>query len=315
MKKSKIQKQTGMVNFIKTGITLMFVAVTLLQAAPKTTSTLSAYTGAIDYTDSNKDTGWFAGLYFQNASLENKLELNYERTEIDYLSAVKIANPTLEDVEQNDFTLAWTHYFASNYLFRVGGHYIDTNDELTDEGYVAFAGMKYYQGYKFDMGLDFYYSDYSNFVFTDGSKGLTLYQVEPSIGYAFGDYKSKLGSFYVKAYYTFIDPDEIENGLLEDTYHSGGVIVKNFNGNWTNEIGGWVGKQAFAVRHEGFTVYNLSEERQGGLHLSSTYAFSKSASAKLQYAYESFEEVNLIDTTRINDASTNTISLFLNYNF
>jgi len=302
-------------SFMKKSLALALLTSSFLHAAPASTNTFSAYSGLIDYTDSNKDTGWFAGIFYENASVNNKIELNYERTEIDYLSSVRQADSTLEDVEQNDFTAVWTHYFAKNYLFRAGGHYIDTNDKGTDEGYVLFGGLKYYEGYTFDMGVDFYYSDYTNFVHVDGTKGLTLYQIEPSIGYAFGDYKSNIGSFYAKAYYTFIDPDEVDDGLLEDTYHSGGVILKHFKGNWTNELGGWVGKQAFAVRNEGFTVYNLAEERQGGFHLSSMYAFSKNTSLKAQYAYESFEEINLIDTTKINDASTNTFSLFFNYSF
>jgi len=277
--------------------------VSLLQAE----NSVSVYGGGIDYTDSVKDAGWFAGAYFQNSSLKNKIELDYERTEISYI------DDTLEDIKQNDFTAVWTHFVGKNLLFRVGAHYIDSNDKDTDEAYTAFAGIKYYQGYDFDLGVDGYYSDYTNHERADASKGLTVTQIEPSVGFSFGDYKSETGSFYLKTFYIYISPDTVEGGLLDDSYHSGGVQLKNFNGNWTNELGAWVGKQVFGVRHDGFTIYNLAEERKGGVPFSSQYAFSKKASLKLQYSYEKFDEAD--NNAIIKDASSNIFALFLNYSF
>jgi len=275
-------------------------------------SDVSVYGGGIDYSSSIKDDGLFAGIYFQNTSEKNKFELNYERTEISYDSSTLIG-----DLEQNDFTAVWTHYLNNNYLFRVGGHYIDSNDKYTDEGYTAFAGVKYYQGYDFDMGFDAYYSDYKNYILADGSKGLSIIQLEPSIGFSFGNYQSTFGSFYLKTFYTYINPDEGKNGLLRDDYHSGGLQLKQFIGKWTNEAGGWVGKQVFGVRNGGFTVFNLAEERKGGFNLSSQYAFNKNTSIKLQYSYEKFDEasINSSGLSVTTDASTNVLSLLLNYSF
>ena len=277
--------------------------VSLLQAG----NTISVYGGGIDYTDSIKDTGFFAGAYFQNSSLKNKIELGYERTEISYI------DDTLENIEQNDFSIAWDHYVGQNFLFRLGGHYIDSNGVDTDRVYTAFAGAKYYQGYDFDIGLDGYYSDYSDYRRADGTTGLNVMQVEPSIGFGFGNYQSCMGSAYLRTYYTYIQSDRVEGGSVKDSYHSGGLVLQHFKGNWTNGIGGWIGKQVFAVKNKGFTVFNLAEERKGGFALSSSYAFSKSTSLRLQYAYESFEEI--VASNDITDASTTTMSLFLNYNF
>lgn len=267
-------------------------------------NSVSVYGGSLDYSDSAKDTGWFSGIYYQNSSLTDKLELAYERTEISYIDTAT------QELKQNDITAAWTHYLSSNYLFRVGGHYINSNDALTDNGFVVFTGLKYFQGFDFDMGVDGYYSEYTNYTYTSSTQeGLTVVQVEPSIGFNFSDYLSPMGSFYLKVFYDYIAPDTKNTGTLNDTYHSAGFSLKNFNGSWSNEIGGWAGKQVFAVKNGGFSVYNLAEERKFGTYASVHYAFTKSTGLKIQYAYESFDEEGF------SNASSQTLFAVLNHSF
>jgi len=267
-------------------------------------SNMMVYGGSLDYSDSSKDDGWFAGAYFKQSWSANSLELAYDRTEISYVDA------NVSNLKQNDFTVIWTHYLGDNYLTRFGGHYIDSNDDPSDEGFSVYAGLKYFDGYFFDAGVDLYYSNYTNYVSEDlMTKGLDVIQIEPSVGFSFGDYSGSIGSFYTKIYYDYIRPDNDGFSRLRNDYHSAGLLLTNFNGKWTTVLGGWIGKQVFAVRKEGFVVYNLSEEYKGGAEISVHYAFSGQLGIKVQYGYGKFKEINY------DDASSDALSGFLNYRF
>jgi len=267
-------------------------------------SELSLYGGILDYADSSKDQGWFAGAYFQQSTLSDRLEFAYERTELSYVDAASA------DLKQNDFTAVWTHYLNGNYLFRVGGHYIDSSDGLSDGGYSLFAGVKYFEGYAFDVGVDAYYSHYAEYLADDlTTKGLDVLQFEPSLGAAFGDYSSIMGSFYAKLYYVYIKPDDEGYALLHANYHSGGISLTNYHGKWTTLLNGWMGKQVFAMRNGGFVMYNLTEEHRGGAELSVHYAFTEQLGIKVQYGYERFKESDHPD------ASSTVMSGYLDYRF
>lgn len=267
-------------------------------------SDMMIYGGSLDYSDSSKDNGWFAGAYFQQSWSADRLEFAYDRTEVNY------ADSTVSDLKQNDFTAVWTHYLDDHYFARFGGHYIDNNDDLSNEAFTIFAGVKYFEGYDFDLGVDVYYSYYTNYTSEDlMAKGLDVIQIEPGIGFTFGEYSSNIGSFYTKIYYDYIKPDNDGYSQLRNDYHSAGFLLKNFNGKWTTVIGGWFGKQVFAVSNEGFVVYNLLEEHKGGAEFSVHYAFSDQLGVKVQFGYESFKEIDY------NDASSKALSGFLNYRF
>lgn len=267
-------------------------------------SDIVLYGGALEYSDSSKDNGWFAGAYFQKSLVEDRLEFAYERTEVDYIDVDTLA------LKQNDFTLIWTHYLSSSYSVRLGGHYIDSNDILSDGAYSLFAGIKYFEGYAFDMGVDGYYSTYDDYLSDDqATKGLDVIQIVPSIGFTFGQYYSSIGSFYAKLSYDYIRPENEGLAQLRDSYHSAAISLKNFNGKWTTTVGGWAGKQVFAMRNEGFVMYNLNEEHRGGAELSVHYAFSDRSGLKVQYGYESFKEPDF------SKASSTALSGFLNHRF
>lgn len=267
-------------------------------------SDMVLYGGVLKYADSSKDNGWFAGAYFQESSAEDRLELAYERTEVDYIDVDTSA------LKQNDFTAIWTHYLSSDYSIRLGGHYIDSSDTLSDGAYSLFAGIKYFEGYAFDMGVDGYYSTYDDYLSSDEvTKGLDVIQIEASIGFTFGQYDSSIGSFYSKFSYDLIRPDNEGLTQLSDSYHSAALSLKNFNGNWTTTVAGWVGKQVFAMRNEGFVMYNLNEEHRGGAEFSVHYAFSDHSGLKVQYGYERFKE------PEFSKASSTALSGFLNHRF
>lgn len=267
-------------------------------------SDIVLYGGILDYSDSIKEHAWFSGAYFQQSWTADRLELSYERLEIAY----KDANAS--GLIQNDITAVWTHYLSDEYLTRFGVHYVDSSDQPSDGGFSLFTGMKYFEGHSFDLGVDAYYSYYSEFTSDDlSSNGLQVIQIKPSVGLSYGDYYSAIGSFYTSVYYDYIRPDDDGYSSLEKDYHSIGVLLKNFNGRWTTTIGGWIGKQVFAMQKDGFVMYNLAEAHRSGAEVSLHHMFSDQTGIKVQYGYDSFKEFDF------GYASSSAVSGFLNYRF
>jgi hypothetical protein len=262
------------------------------------------YGGLLDYTGTTKKSGWFSGAYLGQAWSDEYFELAYEHLSIDYV------DDNITRLEQNDITAVWTHHLGSHYLTRAGVHYVDSSDDPSDGGYSLFAGVKYYEGYSYDLGVDVYYTYFDSFLSDDqNASGLQVIQVEPSIGFAHGDHYSAIGSFYTKLYYDHIRPSNEGYSQLDDSYHSVGVTLRNFNGRWTTTLDGWLGKQVFAMQKAGFVMYNLAEEHSGGIEVSVHYVFSDVGGIKVQYGYNRFKEFD------IGSASSSAISTFLDYRF
>jgi hypothetical protein len=73
---------------------------------------------------------------------------------------------------------------------------------------------------------------------------------------------------------------------------------------------GWIGKEAFAVRNDGFVVYNKPEEQKGEYGLSINYILSKQSSLTAGFNKEFFSDVG-----EWNTATATRYSLMLGHTF
>ncbi len=262
------------------------------------------YGGDVKYSDSSKEEGWFAGVYYQREIDRGRFEMNLEHTEIVYTDRSE------EDLKLTNLTAVWTHYKGENNLFRYGGHYIDSNEAQSDRVLILIAGIKYYEGYDFDIGVDLFYSIYSKFAFDTNTtitdrgasfsnapgtrmrtnRGLEVFQAEGSVGFVSGEEDDILGPFYTRLYLDLITPLTDNGMLLKDAYHSAGFTLRKVSGAWMAEMGGWIGEQVFGVRNGGFTVYNLPSEHRGGMNAAVHYSFIQSLGLRVGYIYERFKE-------------------------
>ncbi|WP_200762278.1 hypothetical protein [Nitrosophilus alvini] len=280
------------------------------------------FAGYLDYgSKSVKDNGYFGGVYVSKEFDLQKVELQYEYLKVKY----KNDEP---DLEQNDFTAVYTNYFDDNYLARAGLHFIDSDDYLTDGGYILFGGLKYFQAFDFDAGIDVFYTHYDNF---DPSLG--VWQFSPSFGkYIKG---CSYGDFYVEGKYNYITfkSSKITQTVVNqssgmsamgkksthiiqrseeytDSYNSFEFNLANYYGKFTTKASVWIGKQAFGVRDGGFTVYNLAEIHKGGAALQTRYSYSKELGLSAGIYYEKFT-----DTENGEDSYMTTLGASLDYRF
>jgi len=248
-------------------------------AMAKTAISAMPYSAYINYTSQTKDKAYVVGLYSSFYSFPNKLEVGLENISIKYKNGAP-------DLDQNDFTAVYTRYIAKNYFVKGGLHYINSDDAPTNHGIVGILGVNYYKYLKYNLGLDVYYSKYKDYK----PKSLKVLQLRPYVGFNFGNYYGKFGSFYLEADYNYIKPKDASLYGFSSNYNSFGLKLTNYKGKFTTSVGGWAGKRVFAVDNGGFTVYNLGEIYKAGIFASVDYAVKPTTHVKLKYSYSKFEE-------------------------
>ncbi len=228
-----------------------------------------------------KDGGWVAGAYgYLGHGARHALEGAAARTRIDYLDGTHL--------EQNDLSLAYTHYFPRVSL-RAGAHYIDTNEVLTDGGYTLFASVGPYVPYVWNANVEVAYSSYPNY-----SLGMSVLQIAPGVGLSFGNaegtrflYASGRG-YYIR----LLEELALESGeVLDREFLSAEMKLDYFHGRATVSGYVWSGEQAFAVRQAGFTTYNLPEKHKGGFGGTLKYALGQKVAAAVGAFSEQFRDI------------------------
>jgi hypothetical protein len=98
------------------------------------------------------------------------------------------------------------------------------------------------------------------------------------------------------------DADDTNNTTFNKNYFSGELGLRYYTGASTWGIGGWAGKQYFAVQGEGHDLYNTGSARIWKIQSSYTYSFKFGLSATLFAAMESILET--VATTSAPKASS-----------
>lgn len=224
----------------------------------------------------SKDDSYLAGVY---AALGYGMEHLLE-AETDTIRKSYRGQPALS---QHDITVAYANFGIPHLKLRLGGHFVDSEDRYTDRGWVAFGGAEYYVANRWAAGLDGYFSKYPKF-----QDDLEVVQLTPHVGVTFGQGPHSVWSNDLRGYWIHLnrDVDTLGNdfGSVEDRLSFGWR-------RWTFSIFGWVGKQIFAVRNDGFALYNMGEEHKAGYGADIAYAFSERYALKLRASREEFRDI------------------------
>jgi len=222
----------------------------------------SIYSTFINFSNSPlKDDGWgITGYMNIKDGQHNNMELGIAQLHLDY----KIGS----DLDQTDFTIAYTNtgQLIPNHAFRLGFHYILSDDDVTDNGKIFFGKVTYFIPYKWNVGLEFDYSLYDN-----TSTDLHVYQFLPHIGF----YLSRFiptGTFYTESKFYYIHKDK-DLGLSKDDFFSFEQSFNYYYRAFDAKAYAWIGEQIYAVKNAGFVVYNLADKYKGGLGIEIGYTF------------------------------------------
>jgi len=255
-------------------VTLSIIATSSIFGA----SSAMMFGGYLDYSSNSiKDKGYYGGIYYSYFTSPYKLELDVEHMELSY----KNGSPKYK---QSDLTVVGNYYLGYNTAFKLGIHNIFIDQENNPNKYdnIIFAGITHYKTYKYNFGFDIYRSDYD---------GFNVVQFSPRGGFNFGNYKSKLGSFYLGGQLNFIDISKVGYANKTD-YINLDLKLQNFNGPFTTELFTSLGKNSYKVANNGFSVYNLKEEYKYTYGASVAYKFKNKSSLKATISKSKLTEGN-----------------------
>ena len=236
---------------------------------------VAAYAGLMKYRNTgDKDRAVLAGLY---GSVGNGL--HFLESEVDY---THINNSKIADIRQTDISLAYANYGLDGWRLRVGGHLIQGNDAVTQDGLMLFGGARYTKPDHWALGVDGYRSSYPHY-----NTGLDVTQMTADFGLKLwqGDAWSVWNN--VREYWIGTSADV---GFRKDSFWSTEDRVTLRWAKTSLAVFGWQGEQVFAARNDGLTIFNLAEKHKGGFGIEADYAFTERLTAKLVVSRESFEE-------------------------
>ncbi|WP_457681607.1 hypothetical protein [Thermovibrio sp.] len=248
------------------------------------------YWSYINYSGSGlKNYGVSSTYYVSGFGKHNGVQFGYSATTIKYKNG-------LPKLKQNEITLLYsnTNDLLKNHTFTLGGHYISTNDTLSRGAYTFIFDCTYSNSfvpyyYKWSGGLSLYYTRYPNEV------GFSVIQFTPHGTYkVFSDYNK--GALYVDltGYGIHLTKDQ-PLGLGKKNYYSIEGALRYYFRNYDFKLGGWVGKQVFAVKNGGFVVYNLTEKYKGGAEAELGYTFSSGVRIAANVSYNRYRELSTND--------------------
>lgn len=250
---------------------MIFSSVICAQSA-----TIMSYHLPINYKNSGvRENSSLTGIYgaFQS-DLNNKFELALDYSDLNYIFNFKI--------KQYNFTFAYTNESIPGWKFRAGGHYIISDDALTDQAYVLFAGVGKYRFQSWDANLDLYYSNYGDY-----SPSFNAIQLSPSFGLTFPFDRTQ--GIYINSSANYIILSE---EILSDkkNYFSLRETLTYYNNRFSISAYALFGEQKFAVRQNGFLVYNVADLMKNGYGASVTYSFTLNFFLKGGVEYDKFNE-------------------------
>jgi len=271
--------------------------------------TLTPFVGNIIYDTDNKksikDSSTTYGLYTNIGTLDYLLEFNYAKFTTKYKTDTILG--AIEDLNQDDITLAYGHYFK-NFMLRGGFHYVNTNDLLLGNGAIAFTSLGGYNfvGYdKYSYGVEAFYSYYSDGRDDLGvAKSIAITQLTPYFS-AYNALSLNLGNLLSLKLNYQITGDYSSNSYLSyeisDTLYYKSLFLN---------VNAYTGEMRTAVRESGFMVVNTLDLMKYGYGATLGYYFTPSTNLSLSYSANTYREY-LATADGTNSAAT----LSLSYKF
>jgi len=275
---------------------VLILSQTLLTAQSETRFDGLAYYAPLYYRHSNaREGGYVTGVYtYLGHGVNHSLESVLDFTRMRYKGGL--------DIDQWDLTAVYTHYSPTSTNYRLGVHYLKSDDPFSNHAITLFTGVNQHVPYQRNLGVDGYVTLYHNYL-----PGLTVFQVTPKIGFHIGNQVQS--GFYVesKGYYIGLS-DEL--GTDGHHFYSLEESVRYYRGNLSVTVLGWAGEQVFAVRNDGMVLYNLAELHRGGYGGSIRYVLGPSTS----FGFGAFAEV-FSDIGETNEATSTRLVFSLGHTF
>jgi len=265
--------------------------------------TVLPYGGIIDYdSDSSKsikDKATLLGFHASVGTLKYLLEADYSHIATEYKDS------TIDDLSQDDITLAYGKYY-DNFMFRIGDHYINTNDKELGDGNIIITaiGGYNYDGYdKYSYGVEGYYSTYSDGHDEKYNKhSINILQFTPYLSFYKYFNKDMTNTVGLKVNY------QIASDYVDDSYTSYEISDTFGYKSFFTTLKYYNGEMRTGVKDGGFTVFNTLDLYNDGYDLKLGYYLTPNATISISYGENNYEEFDELSKTMLNEG-TNSVTI------
>ena len=214
------------------------------------------------------------GLYYLFKDTTYSIELAVEKKSLNYSN---------ENISQTNFVSSYKTYLYKNVKLNTLFNYASKSRSQSNTIKVPLIGLTYITHSNLNIGLETAYSIYD-------SKALSsnVLQLKPSIGFAYGHKDSAWGMLFPKVSLYYIMPMS-STSSLEKNYISTEFQLIHRNGLFISKVSYWAGKQFYAIRDNGFTIYDLNEIHTSGSSISTRYKYNKMLGLKASYSTEYYK--------------------------
>ena len=240
------------------------------------------YYGYINYgSNSIKRDGHVSGLYMNRTKI-NSLEFAVEHINIEYRDDV--------DLQEVDFITNFNYNEINNLRLRIGGRGTSANSRFINGAWAAFLGAHLNKPKVWELGVDTYFSQYDRL-----SPNKTIFQMSPRIALENQPTTDTRVLLEFKTHYINTEKDIV--GTAQEDFYSSEVRLQIDVDRWTWSVFGWTGEQTFAVRQDGFLIFNLAELHTGGYGTDLTRTFKNDSYATLRFNGEQFSDFFTLQPT------------------
>lgn len=235
------------------------------------------YGGWIDYQGTQvKDTARLFGLAtWLGFGKSHAVETSFDYIEIDRSGLARF--------QQLDVNAAYNNFSLANWRLRAGTHLIANADPSTDGAWSAFAGAEWFGSPRWGAGLDASFARYEDF-----GTGLEVTQLAPKFGLVLATGADWTLRADTRGYWIHLSEDV---GFARRNFFSAETRLALLWDRWTFGAFGWTGRQIFAARSDGATIFNLPEKHTAGFGAEVKRTLSDRAAVSFRFNREEFREL------------------------
>ncbi len=201
-------------------------------------------------------------------------------TAFDYIEVDRVG---LARLKQLDVTAAYNNFSLTGWRLRAGAHLLANGDAGTDGSWGAFAGAEWLGSTKWSAGCDAFFTSYEDF-----GTGLEVLQLSPKFGRVLATGADWTLRADTRGYWVNTSEGV---GFARRNFFSAEERLTLFWDRWTFTAFGWTGRQAFAARGDGATLFNLPEKHTAGYGAEVKRALSDRAAVSFRFNREEFREL------------------------
>ncbi len=237
----------------------------------------TVYGGWIDYQGTQvKDTARLLGvttwLGFGKAHV---VETSFDSIEIHRVGLARF--------KQLDVNVAYNNFSLANWRLRAGAHVLANGDPSTDGAWSAFAGAEWFGSPRWGAGLDANFARYEDF-----GTGLEVTQLAPKLGLVLATGADWTLRADTRGYWIHLSEDV---GFARRNFFSAEERLSLLWNRWTFAAFGWSGRQIFAARGDGATIFNLAEKHTAGFGAEVKRSLSDRAAVSFRFNRAEFREL------------------------